>query len=63
MCYKVVVNDVNSKARYLISAAFKGSAALRNECGTMLTAALNAANKDAIPALVTSAINAAKLKM
>ena len=63
MCYKVVVNDVNSKARYLISAAFKGSAALRNECGTMLTAALNAASKDAIPALVTSAINAAKLKM
>ena len=63
MCYKVVVNDVNSKARYLVSAAFKGSAALRNECGTMLTAALNAANKDAIPTLVNNAIKAAKLKM
>ena len=63
MCYKVVVNDVNSKARYLVSAAFKGSAALRNECGTMLTAALNAANKDAIPTLVNNAVKAAKLKM
>ena len=63
MCYKVVVNDVNSKARYLVSAAFKGSAALRNECGTMLTAALNAANKEAIPTLVSNAIKAAKLKM
>ena len=63
MCYKVVVNDVNSKARYLVSAAFKGSAALRIECGTMLTAALNAANKDAIPTLVNNAIKAAKLKM
>ena len=60
MCYKVVVNDVK---RYLVSAAFKGSATLRNECGTMLTAALNAANKDAIPGLVTSAINNTKLKM
>ena len=63
MCYKVVVNDINNSARYLVSAAFKGSAALRNECGTMLTAALTAANKDALPALVNSAINAAKLKM
>ena len=63
MCYKVVVNDVNSKARYLVSAAFKGSAALRNECGTMLTAALNAANKEAIPTLVNNAVKAAKLKM
>ena len=33
------------------------------QCGTMLTAALTAANKDALPALVNSAINAAKLKM
>ena len=63
MCYKVVVSDVNSGGGYLVSAAFKGSATLRKECGGMLTAALNAENKDAIPALVTSAINSTKLKM
>ena len=63
MCYKVVVEDVNNGAKYLVSSAFKGSAALRDECGTMLTAALNAANKDAIPALVNRAISNTKLKM
>ena len=63
MCYRVVVDDVNSEAGYLVSPAFKGSAALRNECGTLLTASLTAANKQAIPALVTEAINAARLKM
>ena len=63
MCYKVVVNDVNNSARYLVSSAFKGSAALRNECGTMLTAALSKASKEELPALVTSAVNSAKLKM
>lgn len=62
-CYKVVVEDINTDAGYLISPAFKGSAALRNCCGTLLTAALNATNKEAIPALVTTAINDAKLKM
>ena len=63
MCYKVVVNDVNTSGGYLTSAAFKGSATLRNECGTMLTAALTAENKDALAALVTRAINNSKLKM
>ena len=63
MCYKVVVNDVNTSGGYLTSAAFKGSATLRNECGTMLTAALTAENKDALSALVTRAINNSKLKM
>ena len=63
MCYKVVVNDVNSSGGYLVSAAFKGSATLRKECGTMLTAALTAENKDALSTLVTNAINATKLKM
>ena len=62
-CYKVVVEDVNSEGGYLVNKAFKGSAALRDECGSMLTAALTAANKDAIPALVTRAINNASLKM
>ena len=62
-CYKVVVEDVNSEGGYLVSKAFKGSASLRDECGSMLTAALTAANKDAIPALVTRAINNASLKM
>ena len=62
-CYKVVVEDVNSEGGYLVSKAFKGSAALRDECGSMLTAALTAADKDAIPALVNRAINNASLKM
>lgn len=62
-CYKVVVEDVNSEGGYLVSKAFKGSATLRDECGSMLTAALSAANKEAIPALVTRAINNASLKM
>ena len=63
MCYKVVVEDVNSEGGYLVNTAFKGSASLRDECGSMLTAALTAANKEAIPALVTRAINNASLKM
>lgn len=62
-CYKVVVEDVNSEGGYLVSNAFKGSASLRDECGSMLTAALTAANKDAIPDLVNRAINNASLKM
>ena len=62
-CYKVVVEDVNSEGGYLVSKAFKGSASLRDECGSMLTAALTAANKDAIPELVNRAINNASLKM
>ena len=62
-CYKVVVDDINSDAGYLVSPAFKGSASLRNECGSLLTASLNAANKEAIPTLVNRAINNALLKM
>ena len=65
MCYQVVVNDINGSrnAGYLVSNAFKGSASLRDECGTMLTAALKAANKEAIATIVNKAINDAKLKM
>ena len=60
-CYKVVVNDID---RYLVSPAFKGSADLRDECGTMLTSVLrSAASKADIPAIVNKAINDAKLKM
>ena len=62
-CYKVVVEDINSDAGYLVSPAFKGSASLRTECGSLLTASLNASSKDDIPALVTRAINNALLKM
>ena len=63
MCYQVVVDDINAGAGYLVAPAFKGSAALRDECGSLLTASLNAANKEAIPTLVTRAINNAMLKM
>ena len=63
MCYKVVVEDVNSNAGYLVSPAFKGSATLRDEVGSLLTASLTAANKEAIPALVNRAISNATLKM
>ena len=62
-CYKVVVDDINNDAGYLVSPAFKGSASLRTYCGSLLTASLNADSKNDIPALVTSAINDAKLKM
>ena len=63
MCYQVVVDDVNSSGGYLVSPAFKGSATLRDECGTMLTASLNAENKAAISELVNRCINNTKLKM
>ena len=62
-CYKVVVDDINTDAGYLVSPAFKGSAALRNNCGTLLTAALNKESKNDLPTLVTTAINDTKLKM
>ena len=62
-CYKVIVNDINNDANYLVSPAFKGSASLRNYCGSLLTAALNKDSKSELPALVTTAINDAKLKM
>ena len=62
-CYKVVVEDVNAEGGYLVTPAFKGSAALRDECGTLLTAALRAENKSDLPALVQKAIDNATLKM
>ena len=62
-CYRVVVSDVNSDGGYLIAPSYKGSAALRDECGALFTASLNANSKDAIPGLVNTAINSASLKM
>ena len=61
-CYKVVTEDVND-AGYLVTPAFKGSAALRDECESLLAASLNAANKSAIPGLIQTAIDNALLKM
>ena len=62
-CFEVVVNDVNTNCSYLVSDAFKGSAALRDECGTMLTAAIQASDKANIPGLISKAIQNASLKM
>ena len=62
-CYKVVVEDVNADGGYLVTPAFKGSAALREECATLLTASLRAGSRDEIPALVQRAIDNASLKM
>lgn len=60
-CCKVVIEDVN-EGGYLVTDAFKGSAALRDECGSLLTAALKA-NKSDIPGLIQRAIDNASLKM
>ena len=62
-CYKVVVDDINSDAGYLVSPAFKGSASLRDEVGSALTASLNATDKNGISTALTRAINNALLKM
>lgn len=62
-CYKVVVEDVNSEGGYLVSPAFKGSATLRDEVGSALTASLTAANKDALKAILNRAIENTRLKM
>lgn len=58
-CYEVVVQDVDE---YLITDAFKGSAALRDEVGTLLTASLRE-SKSNIPANIQTAIDNARLKM
>ena len=62
-CYKVVLNDINNDAGYLVTPAFKGSAALRDEGASLITAVLNAASDDDIPGLLDNAINNAALKM
>ena len=58
-CYQVVVQDVTD---YLVSDAFKGSATLRDEVGTLLTSSLRE-SKDKIPAAIQTAIDNARLAM
>ena len=62
-CFEVVVNEVNTNCSYLVSDSFKGSAALRDECGSLLTAAIRANDKANIPGLISKAISNASLKM
>ena len=62
MCYDVIVNDINLNAGYLVAPAFKGSAALRDECGSLLTAAIRAADKSSIPGLIDRCISNARQK-
>ncbi len=61
-CAKVV-GDINSSGGYLSTPTFKGSARLRDECGSLLTAALNASNKSELPGLIDKAISNARLAM
>ncbi len=61
-CYDVIVNDINVNAGYLVSPAFKGSAALRDECGTLLTAAIKASDVAQIPGLIDRCISNARAK-
>ena len=60
-CYDVIVNEININAGYLVAPAFKGSAALRDECGSLLTAAIQA-ETSAIPGLVDRCISNARQK-
>ncbi len=60
-CYDVIVNEINVHAGYLIAPAFKGSATLRDECGSLLTAAIKA-NKADIPGLIDRCISNARQK-
>ena len=62
MCYDVIVNDINVNAGYLVAPAFKGSAALRDECGSLLTAAIRATDKTTIPDLIDRCISNARQK-
>lgn len=61
-CYKVVISDINTDAGYLVSPAFKGSAELRDQGGTLITGVLNATSDDQIDGLLQTAIDNAYLK-
>ena len=61
-CYRVILDDINMSAGYLVSPAFKGSAALRDECGTLLTAAIQAASPEDISGLLQTCVDNAYLK-
>ncbi len=60
-CYDVIFNEINVNAGYLVAPAFKGSAALRDECGSLLTAAIKA-NKADIPSLIDRCVSNARQK-
>ena len=62
-CYKVVLNDINNDAGYLVTSAFKGSAELRDQGASLVTGVLNAKSDDAIQGLLQTAIDNALLKM
>ncbi len=62
ICYQVVVDDINTDAGYLVAPSFKGSAALREACGTLLTAAIQTANLDDIPGLIDTCMANARQK-
>lgn len=62
-CYDVVVNQINNGAGYVVAPVFKGSASLREQCGSLLTAAANATDKSTIPGLIDECIDAARQKM
>ena len=59
-CYRVVVDDITN---YLVTPCFKGSAKLRDECGSLLTAVLNAEDASNIDTLMQRAIDNATLAM
>ena len=61
-CYDVIVNDINVNAGYLVAPAFKGSAALRDECGSLLTAAIKADDSSSIPSLIDRCVSNARQK-
>ena len=61
-CYDVIVNNINLNAGYLVAPAFKGSATLRDECGSLLTAAIKTNDKTTIPTLLDRCISNARQK-
>ena len=61
-CYDIIVNDINVNAGYLVAPAFKGSAALRDECGSLLTAAIKATDPSTIPTLIDRCVSNARQK-
>lgn len=61
-CYKVIVDDINVDAGYLVSKCFKGSAALRDEIGSMFTAAIQVADTSELSGLIDTCISNARQK-
>lgn len=61
-CFEVVIQDVTNDGGFLVTDAFKGSAALRDEVGTLLTSSLRE-GKDKIRTNIATAIQNARMKM